>query len=649
MTLLSHGILAHRGGRLDEAAALFAAALAIHRATGNPRSEGIARLNLGSVNIERRNLEDARIHLEASRDLAHATGSWGGVGIALAGLGEMHVEAGAHDEARTHFEQALVIHRELGDRRMEGIQLGNLARIDELDGAHDRARARFEEALAIHREIGDRHYEGGCLANLASFLFDRGERREARAALDAAESILRELGALLELARARCVRAELEQAEGDAVAAGAAFDEAERLAAELGSPPGFDFGRAFVRARAALGRGRVWSGRRGCVVPLDVATVARLLIGGRRDARDHRVERRPEVRAVRRVARARARLVETSAVGEDAVAVEEEEVGRARGVEREGDLLRIVDEEREVPALVLGQFLHVLRSVLRIGDDVVRVDRDDADPLRDVLPAEASEFGQDVPDERTVVADEEEERAFRSAHVGRTEIAPGHRVGERERRDLGAQRKHPRRGLGHGGLLSVGVDDGTFRSSHVRGPGAREAFQPPVRSHDPSPRRTTNFFVDTTNIFVEHGPRLAHPETGPMTDEPTTNETPRPTDAELAILRVLWDRGPSTVREGHEALSATQNSGYTTVLKLLQIMTDKGLVVRDESNRAHVYAASATMQRTQQKLLGDLVDRAFGGSSASLVLQALSGRPATSAELRDIRALLDRIEKEGSR
>lgn len=120
---------------------------------------------------------------------------------------------------------------------------------------------------------------------------------------------------------------------------------------------------------------------------------------------------------------------------------------------------------------------------------------------------------------------------------------------------------------------------------------------------------------------------------------------PRPTDAELAILRVLWDRGPSTVREVHAALSETQGSGYTTVLKLLQIMTDKGLVVRDESQRAHVYASLLGEQRTQRQLLGDLVDRAFKGSPAKLVLQALSDRRATHDELRDIRAMLDRIEK----
>src|SRR5260370_33324489 len=86
---------------------------------------------------------------------------------------------------------------------------------------------------------------------------------------------------------------------------------------------------------------------------------------------------------------------------------------------------------------------------------------------------------------------------------------------------------------------------------------------------------------------------------------------PRPTDSELAILNVLWERGPSTVREVNEALS---ESGYTTVLKMLQIMTDKGLVVRDETERAHVYAAAISEQRTQRQLLADLMDPAFGGS-----------------------------------
>ena len=130
-----------------------------------------------------------------------------------------------------------------------------------------------------------------------------------------------------------------------------------------------------------------------------------------------------------------------------------------------------------------------------------------------------------------------------------------------------------------------------------------------------------------------------------MGEKRKSHAAPRPTDAELAILRVLWSRGPSTVRDVHHALSTSQDSGYTTVLKLLQIMTDKGIVLRDESQRAHIYAARLSQQRTQRQLLGDLVDRAFGGSSAKLVLHALSDRPTSNEELRDIRALLDRIEK----
>ena len=122
--------------------------------------------------------------------------------------------------------------------------------------------------------------------------------------------------------------------------------------------------------------------------------------------------------------------------------------------------------------------------------------------------------------------------------------------------------------------------------------------------------------------------------------------TPRPTDAELAILRVLWERGPSTVREVHDELNRTQDSGYTTTLKLLQIMIEKGLVIRDESNRAHVYEARLSEQRTQRQLLGDLIERAFGGSPAKLVLQALSTKKASAEELSAIRGILDRMEEE---
>jgi BlaI family penicillinase repressor len=121
----------------------------------------------------------------------------------------------------------------------------------------------------------------------------------------------------------------------------------------------------------------------------------------------------------------------------------------------------------------------------------------------------------------------------------------------------------------------------------------------------------------------------------------------RPTNAELAILSVLWQRGPSTVREVHDALRAARSEavGYTTVLKLLQIMTDKKLVKRDTRARTHVYAAAVSEATTRGHLLSDLVDRAFGGSSLALVLQALSSARATPAELDQIRRLLD--ERDG--
>lgn len=119
---------------------------------------------------------------------------------------------------------------------------------------------------------------------------------------------------------------------------------------------------------------------------------------------------------------------------------------------------------------------------------------------------------------------------------------------------------------------------------------------------------------------------------------------PRPTDAELAILRVLWSRGASTVREVHEALQ--DGSGYTTILKLMQIMTEKGLVLRDESQRAHVYTARLPQEKTQQQLVTDLVDRAFGGSTAQLAMQALSTKKTSPEELAELRRLLDSLEKE---
>jgi predicted transcriptional regulator len=123
---------------------------------------------------------------------------------------------------------------------------------------------------------------------------------------------------------------------------------------------------------------------------------------------------------------------------------------------------------------------------------------------------------------------------------------------------------------------------------------------------------------------------------------------PRPTDAELAILRVLWERGPSTVRQVHDVLGRDRQAAYTTALKLLQIMTEKGLVERDERDRTHVYRARLGEEQTQRQLVRDLVDRAFGGSASKLVMQALAAKRASPEELRDIRKAIDhaRSEKE---
>jgi len=117
--------------------------------------------------------------------------------------------------------------------------------------------------------------------------------------------------------------------------------------------------------------------------------------------------------------------------------------------------------------------------------------------------------------------------------------------------------------------------------------------------------------------------------------------TPRPTDAELSILRVLWDRGPSTVRQVHDVLGRDRPTAYTTALKLLQIMAEKGLVTRDERERTHVYHARMGEEQTQRQLVRDLLDRAFGGSSSKLVMQALAARRASAEELGEIQRLLD--------
>ena len=122
-------------------------------------------------------------------------------------------------------------------------------------------------------------------------------------------------------------------------------------------------------------------------------------------------------------------------------------------------------------------------------------------------------------------------------------------------------------------------------------------------------------------------------------------EVRRPTDAELTILQVLWDRGPSTVREVYKILKNSRNVGYTTVLKLMQIMTDKGLVERDENCRPQLYRPCFPREQTERQLIKDLVDRAFGGSARRLVMQALEVKKASPSELAQIEKLFNKLER----
>jgi len=118
-----------------------------------------------------------------------------------------------------------------------------------------------------------------------------------------------------------------------------------------------------------------------------------------------------------------------------------------------------------------------------------------------------------------------------------------------------------------------------------------------------------------------------------------------PTPSELEILQVLWSRGPSTVREVHDALSATKQLGYTSVLKLMQIMTAKGLVTRSETQRAHVYEAQEPAAKTKQQFASDMLQRVFQGSTSELMLHALAGHRSSKEELKELRRLLDEYER----
>lgn len=124
-----------------------------------------------------------------------------------------------------------------------------------------------------------------------------------------------------------------------------------------------------------------------------------------------------------------------------------------------------------------------------------------------------------------------------------------------------------------------------------------------------------------------------------------SREAPRPTDAELEILTVLWSRGPSTVRQVHEVINRRKPTQYSTVLKFMQIMVEKGLLRRDDRQRAHIYEAAQAREWTQQQLAGDLLQRAFGGSAKNLLMGALSARKASKQELAELRKLLDEYEK----
>jgi predicted transcriptional regulator len=125
----------------------------------------------------------------------------------------------------------------------------------------------------------------------------------------------------------------------------------------------------------------------------------------------------------------------------------------------------------------------------------------------------------------------------------------------------------------------------------------------------------------------------------------THTTLPKPTASELGILRVLWARGPSTVREVHEALSESKSMGYTTVLKLLQIMTAKGTVRRNEAQRAHVYEACLPAEETKRQLAGDVLQRVFEGSASQLMMHVLSGRRTSREEMEELRRLLDEYSR----
>jgi len=120
----------------------------------------------------------------------------------------------------------------------------------------------------------------------------------------------------------------------------------------------------------------------------------------------------------------------------------------------------------------------------------------------------------------------------------------------------------------------------------------------------------------------------------------------KPTESELEILQILWQKGKATVREVHEELSRTKDSGYTTTLKLMQIMFEKGIVSRDDSNKTHIYQPNVTREKTQKHMVGKMIDTLFSGSSAQLVMQALGNSKSSRQELDEIQRMLDDLKKQ---
>lgn len=142
--------------------------------------------------------------------------------------------------------------------------------------------------------------------------------------------------------------------------------------------------------------------------------------------------------------------------------------------------------------------------------------------------------------------------------------------------------------------------------------------------------------------LYENSRIFGHQNINPM----STTRNIKPTESELEILQILWSKGLATVREVHEGLAATKEVGYTTTLKLMQIMNEKGLVKRDDSMRTHVYQAAVNKEKTQKHLLGKMIENLFGGSPTQLVIQALGEHKASPDELEKIQALLNDLKKQ---